>query len=203
MPRLLAIDEHDAGLSWIVDEPMQRASHALTADGAVWLVDPVDVAEPMERALALGRPAGVLQLLDRHNRDCAAVAQRLGVQHLRLPAAIPGAPFVPVKVLDLPGWREVALWWSGRRALVVSEAIGTGPMFRPSDDVPAGVHVFLRPHPPGVLRRYEPDHLLVGHGRPIHGPGATTALRDAYRRTWRDLPGTAVRIVRSLRGQDR
>jgi hypothetical protein len=45
----------------------------------VWLVDPVDVPEAIERARSLGEPAAVLQLLDRHGRGCAAVAERLGV----------------------------------------------------------------------------------------------------------------------------
>ena len=51
---------------------MARASHALATEGAVWVVDPVDWPEAIDRALTLGRPAAVLQLLDRHNRDCAA-----------------------------------------------------------------------------------------------------------------------------------
>ncbi|HEV2076205.1 MAG TPA: hypothetical protein VGR10_08185, partial [Thermoleophilaceae bacterium] len=73
-PRLRGVEEHDLGLSWVVEEAMERASHALADAGRVWLVDPVDVPEATERALALGRPAAVLQLLDRHPRDCAALA---------------------------------------------------------------------------------------------------------------------------------
>ena len=42
---------------------------------------------------ALGEPAGVVQLLDRHNRDCAAVAAELGVPHLVVPDAVPDSPF--------------------------------------------------------------------------------------------------------------
>ena len=45
----------------------------------------------IERALTLGEPAGVLQLLDRHNRDCAALAARLGVPHLVAPTSLPGS----------------------------------------------------------------------------------------------------------------
>jgi hypothetical protein len=86
-------DEFPFGFSWVLDEPLERTSHALVADGRVWLVDPVDVPEAMERATALGEPAAVLQLLDRHNRDCAAVAERLGVLHVKVPDVIPGSPF--------------------------------------------------------------------------------------------------------------
>lgn len=58
---------------------MQRASHALAVEGRVWLVDPVDAPELEARIRLLGEPAGVVQLLDRHGRDCAAWAARLGV----------------------------------------------------------------------------------------------------------------------------
>jgi hypothetical protein len=199
MPRILQIDDFGFGLSWILDEPMQRASHALVSGGRVWLIDPVDVSEGVDRALALGEPAGVVQLLDRHNRDCAELAQRLGVPHERLPGAIAGSPFEVVSVIDRRGWRERALWWPEHRVLVVSEAVGTGPMFRP-DGVPAGVHLLLRLHPPRALKPYTPEHLLVGHGPPVHGPGAAAALQAAYGRSLRDLPGVLVRLPGALRG---
>jgi hypothetical protein len=184
--RLLTLEEHDLGVSWVVDEPMQRASHALVVDGRVWLVDPVDVQEATARALERGAPAGVLQLLDRHPRSCERLARELGVPHLRLPGSVPGTPFEAFDVVSVPRWREKGLWWPERRALVVPEAVGTHPMF--SGDRPAGVHLFLRLRPPGALRRYEPEHLLTGHGAPLHGPDAATALRDAYRRSVRDVP---------------
>ena len=200
MPRtILEYDDFGFGLSWILDEPMERASHALAADGRVWFVDALDMREAVDRALTLGEPAGVIQLLDRHNRDCAALAERLGVPHLRLPDEVPGSPFEVVDVVNVPKWREKALWWPEQRLLLVSEAVGTGPMFR-SGDVPAGIHFMLRLRPPGVLKRYEPEHLLVGHGAGIHGPDAARALRTAYQRSLRDLPGTLLRLPRMARG---
>ena len=200
MPRLRQIDDFGFGLSWELDEPMARTSHALRDDdGRVWFIDPVDLSEPMERAAALGEPAGVLQLLDRHNRDCAAVAQRLGVPHHNLPATVPDAPFEVVRVIQGPGWKELALWWPERRVLVVSETVGTGPFFR-GDEAPVGVHPFLRLKPPKALRTYEPEHLLVGHGANVHGPQAAAGLHEAYRRTRRDLPRTLLRIPKALRG---
>jgi hypothetical protein len=36
--RLLA---HELGLSWVLDEALERTSHALVDGGRVWLVDPV------------------------------------------------------------------------------------------------------------------------------------------------------------------
>jgi len=185
-PKLLTFDEHDLGLSWVVDEPMQRASHALVVDGRVWLIDPVEVPEATARLPALGEPAGVVQLLDRHPRGCADLAERYAVEHLRLPRALPGTPFEIVTVVDVPRWRELALWWPERRALVVAEAVGTHPMF--SAGRPAGVHLMLRPRPPVPLKDRTPDHLLCGHGAPLHGDAARRAIGDAYGRSWRDLP---------------
>jgi hypothetical protein len=86
---------------------MTRTSHALAADGRVWLVDPVDWPDAIERARTLGEPSGVLQLLDRHNRDCARLAQQLGVPHLVAPGEIPQSPFecIPVKRMKA-GWNR-------------------------------------------------------------------------------------------------
>ena len=195
MRRLLQITEHDAGLTWVVDEPMQRASHALVTDEGVWLVDPVDDDEAIDRAEALGTTAGVLQLLDRHPRGCEQLASRFGVPLLRLPEAVPDSPFEVITVVDVPKWREKALWWRDRGVLVVAEAVGTGPMF----GMPAGIHLFLRLTPPGVLREYDPEHLLVGHGPPVHGAGARAALQHAYRRSRADLPKTLVRLPFTMR----
>ena len=199
MPRIREFDDFGFGVSWVIDEPMRRTSHALAADGRVWLIDPVDLPEAMERALALGEPAGVIQLLDRHKRDSAAVAERLGVPHLDLPDAVPGSPFEVVRVLDVPRWKERALWWPERRTLVVAEAVDTGPFFV-TGSTPLGVHLFLRVKPPKALTTFAPDHLLVGHGAGLHGPEAAPALAEAHRRTRRDLPRVVASLPFSLRG---
>ena len=60
----------------------------------------------------------------------APQAARLGVPHLRLPAAVPARPFGVIRVLDLPGWHERALWWPERRVLVVAEVVGTNGIYR-------------------------------------------------------------------------
>ena len=85
----------DDGAGWIAAEPpyMQRASHAVADDGGVWLVDPVDGEGLADILAPLGEVRGVLQLLDRHPRDCAALASRFGVPHHVTPAdGVPGAP---------------------------------------------------------------------------------------------------------------
>ena len=172
-------DRGERGFSWIVDEPMTRTSHALAVDGQVWLVDPVRDPLALERAAGLGAPQAVLQLLDRHNRDCAALAEELGVPHLVAPEALEGAPFEVVPVRRSRRWSEVALWWPAERTLVVAEAIATNRFFTGGRE-PAGVHLLMRLSPPReALGRFEPEHLLVGHGEGIHGPEATEALRQA------------------------
>lgn len=193
------VHEHAAGLTWVVtSELLRRACHALVADGRVWLVDPIDESGPLARATALGAPAGVIQLLDRHNRDGVAIAARLEVPLLRLPASVPGSPFTTMSVLDVPGWREMALWWPETATLVVPEAVGTAPTFAVGRGS-VGVHPMLRLFGVRRLRDIEPELLLVGHGPPVVGPGAAAALRDALARSRSDLP----RFVAKLPGMVR
>ncbi len=181
-------DRGAAGFSWIVGEPATRASHALADDGRVWLVDPLRHDEALQRASTLGQPAGVVQLLDRHNRDCADVAAELGVPHLVVPDSITNSPFETVALTRKRGWRETALWWPATRTLVVAEAIGTNRFFAAGGEA-AGVHLLLRLTPPrDALGRFAPEHLLVGHGQGIHGPAATAALRHALAHSRRGLP---------------
>jgi hypothetical protein len=167
------------GFSWVTDEKTERTSHALAADGRVWIIDPVDDAAMMAQAEELGTPVAVVQLLNQHNRDCAAVARRLGIPHGKMPRSIPDSPF---EVIDLHRWRlvqEIALWWPEKRALIVAEALGTSRSYTVGRG-PLGVHVFDRPWPPRkTLGQFAPEHLLVGHGKGLHGPATPEALRFA------------------------
>jgi hypothetical protein len=184
-------DETDLGFGWIRDEFMERCSHALLAGDGVWLLDPLEGEGVEERVRALGEPAGVIQLLDRHERDCAAFAERLGVPHHVVPRMpVPGAPFELRVVANRRWWREVALWWPGREALVCGDALGTvGYFVAPGERL--GVHPLLRPVPPrDVFRDLAPSHVLCGHGEGVH-EGAADALEEALRTARR-------RILRSL-----
>jgi len=126
----------------------------------------------------LGEPAGVLQLVDRHGRDCTRIAEELGVPHLEVPDVAPvGAPFEVLPVLRRRRWHEVALWIPEHRTLVCTEAVGTAQYYRaPSERL--AVHPFLRLTPPRSLLAVEPVHVLVGHGAGVHDD-ATKALREA------------------------
>jgi hypothetical protein len=192
-------EEHEVGSSWSQRESMLRGSHALVSEGRVWLVDPVDSGDDVDRAIAGNEPVGVIQLLDRHNRDCAAVAERLGVPHLRLPGTLPGSPFTPFSVIDRPKWREVGLWWPEQNALVVSEAIGTVKALAVAD-TGISVHPFLRLTPPGALREYtDVRHLLPGHGEPLHGSDTGKKIQSALDRSRTDLPRTLTRLPALLK----
>lgn len=193
------IENGEIGISWVVDEPMARASHALTDGEKVWLIDPVDDEAAIERALTLGEPTVVFQLLDRHNRDCKEVAERLGIDLVVLPLEMRGTPFEAIEVVDRRVWKERALWWKKTKTLIVAEAIGASKMFNPSPSG-AGVHIGLRARPPRKkLGTYNPQHLLMGHGRPINGDRATTALQEALDRSRRDLPSSMLRIPFAFR----
>jgi hypothetical protein len=186
------------GFGWVTDDLATRTSHALAAGGRVWLVDPVDWPDAVTRALELGEPAGVVQLLDRHNRDCARLAERLGIPHLSRPDEIAVSPFRPVPVVQRRRWAETALWWAEERTLVVAEAVGTN-RFYTAGKAPVGVHLVLRLIPPKVLGRFGPAHLLVGHGEGVHGPGTADALARALATARRGLPGMLLRLPLALR----
>jgi hypothetical protein len=185
--RLAQVDEHPFGISWVIDEAGSRASHALKVEGQVYVIDPVEHEAALERIEVLGPVAAVVQLLDRHNRDCAAIAQKLGVPHLRMPEAIPNSPLEIIRVVDLRRWREVALWWPRREVLVVAEALGTASIWTADHGV-VGLHPILRPLPPKALRAYRPAHLLTGHGPPVSGPDARDGVEWAYDHARGDLP---------------
>jgi hypothetical protein len=196
--RLGELSEHPLGLTWVVADPLLRASHALAHEGRVWLVDPVDAPEAFERAAALGEPAGVLQLFVGHPRDGQKIADRLGVPFHVLPDVLPDSPF-SVLDLDIGPWKERALWWPEPRGLIVAESIGTATHYAVGRG-PAGTHMLRRLLPPTRLRPFLPEHLLVGHGPPVHGGDAAAALLDALDRSRRDLPQLFLKAPRLMRG---
>lgn len=213
--RLVEIDRWDGGVGWLAhpDESLQRASHALAVDGEVWVVDPVDAPGLDDLLADLGEVAGVVLGLDRHKRDAAAIATRHDVPvHLPRPlagvadaldarTAIVGDELVDTgyrthTLVDNRFWREVALYHPGNGTLLVPEAVGTAPHYVVAGER-LGVHPALRLRPPRrVLAGYEPERVLVGHGRGVHDDAATAlsdALRDARRNAprlyWKALTG--------------
>ena len=170
---------------------MERASHSLVTETGTWLIDPVDnpLVDELENV------AGVIQLLDRHNRDCAAIARRLGVPHYERT----GGPFEFLPVRDTRRWREVALWWPDRRILVCADALGTARYYRAGEERLA-VHPLLRLRPPHFHVR--PDAILCGHGRGVFD-GAEAALREALSTSRRRIPQQLVSAARAWRSRPR
>ena len=195
--RLRFCDEFQDGFGWIADEFLRRCSHALVVGDRVWLIDPLETPELDDHIRAAGAPAGVLQLVDRHNRDCAALAARLDVPHHVVPrAAIPPFQFIPIVRWRL--WREVALWWPERRVLAAGDALGTADYFRAGKERLA-VHPLLRAWPPRrQLGLIEPAAILCGHGEGLFdAPGA--ALREALSTSRRRIPGQVAGAARALK----
>jgi hypothetical protein len=193
------LQRHAIGLTWTEPGTMVRSGHALRSDGRVWLVDPFDDGPALGEAGSLGAVAGVFQLLDRHNRDCEAIAHRFGVPLLRLPDAASDTPFEVLPVLSRWGWHEVALWWERERALIAAEAIGTAFPFALGRR--AGVHPMLRLTPPrSQLTPYRPSMLLVGHGATIEADAAV-ALDDALAHARSDIPRLVTSLPKLIRGR--
>jgi len=192
---LRIVDELPFGFGWLIRERYGRTSHALAADGRVWLVDPVEVDGLDDRIGAFGTPAGVIQLLDRHGRDCAAIAARLGIPHHVVPESLPGTPFELRRVVRIPRWHEVALWWPERRTLVCADVLGTLRYFTAGGGAVA-LHPFLRIRPPGSLRTLAPEHVLVGHGHGLHGETAAAEVERAFATARTGLPRWALSVLR-------
>jgi hypothetical protein len=205
-----AFESFDGGFSWIAhpEEGMERASHALATAEGVWLVDPVDAVGLDERVAELGEVAGVVVLLDRHERDAPAVAARHGVPVTRPPGVeremdvatedadggLPGTDYEFLTVLDWPGWHEVSLW--DGETLVVPESLGTNE-FSTAGDERLGVQLFARFMPPRHLADYAPERILVGHGPPVLADAAP-ALGEALASARRRLPQAAIGALRAM-----
>ena len=199
-----AIDRFESGVGWLAypGERMERASHALTTDEGVWLVDPVD-AEGLDDLLAEeGEVVGVVILLDRHTRDAAAIATRHDVS-VYIPSWMAGvaddidAPVerfsgelggtgYRLRMVATPLWQEALLYHEEDGTLVVAEALGTSAYMR-TDSERVGVHPMLRLMPPRQsFRDLSPDRILVGHGAGVHehaSAALSSALSGSRRRT--------------------
>ena len=213
---LREIDRFDGGVGWIAhpEESMARASHALVADGSLWVIDPVD-SEALDELLAeVGEVAGVVVLFDRHRRDADEIASRHDVpvyipdwfdgvaDELERPTVRFGAELADSGLRSYPVttnrfWQEAALYDPDDRTLVVPESVGTASYFRASGER-LGVHPAMRAFPPRErLGQFEPQRILVGHGAGID-TDATAALDAALANARRTMPRLYAETVRQL-----
>jgi len=208
------IDRREHGFGWIAypDETMQRASHAIEIDGNVYVVDPVDV-EGLDDALAdLGDVAGTVILLDRHKRDSAAVANRhnvpvyvpdffdgveeeLDAEVERVHREIDDTGAGVHRIVDNRFWQEAVIYIEGQETLVVPEAVGTAEYFLGKGER-LGTHPMLRLKPPRNLKRFDPEHVVTGHGAGVHDD-ASEALEGAISRAWSKAPSAYGKALRN------
>ncbi len=177
---------------------MSRSSCALAVAGGCLVVDPVDVPGLDDALRPITPVLGVVTLLDRHQRDAAALAERLGVPRL-LPVALGGdglrIPGVEERtVTDRRGWHEALLWLPDRRLLVCAETLATADAFLISPRDRLGMHPLARPFPPRrAFDGLDPQVIAVGHGPPLRDD-ADEALRRTLRTARRRLPEQWVRL---------
>ena len=191
-------DEFEGGFGWTEPGFLQRTSHALEVGGAVLVFDPVDLPGIDERIRALGEPEAVVQLLDRHERDSAALATRLGVPHLRMELGASASRGRLMPIVSNRFWQEVAFWEPKGRVLVAADALGTvGYFTAPGEAI--GVHPVLRLRPPRFLADLTPRHVLCGHGEGIHGDEAALRLEEALTTARRRIPRWLAGQVRRKR----
>lgn len=210
---LRVVDRFDGGFGWMAypSETMQRTAHALSGEGGLWLVDPLDADGIDDRLAEHGEVAGVVVCLDRHERDAAALAARHDVP-VYVPewmSGVAGSIDVPVErfadhvggfraeaLVDNPVWQEAVLFDGD--TLVVPEALGTTPYFA-AGDRELGVHPLLRPVPPRSLARYDPDRLLLGHGEGV-AAGARERVGAALAESRRTAPALYLQTLRETLG---
>ena len=216
---LAVVDEFDGGVGWLAypDETMERASHALSVDGDVWVLDPVD-ADGVDDLLADldGEVAGVAVCLDRHKRDAAAIATRHDVPVFvpdwmtgvagkldapveRFGRELGGLRAITVRDSSLPPWQEVALHDEASGTLYVPEAVGTSAYMRTGSER-LGVHPMLRLTPPRrALSGLDPERVLCGHGAGVPTGGAR-ALATAVDGARGNAPGLYAKSLRLFLG---
>ncbi|MFB6109804.1 MAG: hypothetical protein ABEJ60_02870 [Halodesulfurarchaeum sp.] len=202
-------DRFEDGFGWLAhpDETMRRASHAVSFGDGVWIVDPVDAPGITAEIEELGEVRGVIVLLGRHERDAATFASRFGVPVYR-PAfvdrefdapvdrltSIPDSTVEVIQSVDLPWWREAAIF--DGETLLLGDSIGTAAYFTVGPER-IGVHPMLRLVPPTPLRGLEPERIFVGHGAGVQ-TDASTALEQALSGARRRLPRAWLNALRSL-----
>ncbi len=200
--RIREVAEHPLGLTWIVDDPLLRASHALVHDGRVWFVDPVDAPEAIERAPRSASPPRCCSCSWPTRATARRSRQRLNVPHLTLPDVLPDSPF-SVLDISLGPWKERALWWPEPRGLIVAGVDRHRVALRRRPR-PAGVHFLRRALPPSQLKPFLPEHLLVGHGEPSTAakrPPRCSTRSTARAATFRRFVWKAPGILRSMHGR--
>jgi hypothetical protein len=217
---LRVVDECDDAVGWIAHprEDGRRASHAISTDEGVWVVDPLDAPGVDDLLTDLGDVVGVAVLSEYHSRDADTIAARYDVPvHVpdwfdRVPERL-DAPIERTssqiaesgirveRCTSLPGWTETIAWHDSTATFYFPDVLGTAPGYTVGDEE-VGVFLTHRLVPPReILEDRNPDRLLFGHGSGVH-TDADAVLADAITGARRRFPRallrqgpTAVRLV--------
>lgn len=204
------VNRWEGGMTWMAhpDEDMQRASHALTIDEEIWLVDPLDARGLDDELDQLGTVAGVVVLTNSHGRHADRLAERHDVS-VHVPACFGDAAssfeapvvtfddeladtgFRLVWEKDGKGWKEGALYHPDRGTLVVPDALGTGLFADGNLEV---FPLFQWSPPRTALGDLNVQRVLVGHGEPVT-QNASSALEAALSTTRAGAASSVVRAV--------
>jgi hypothetical protein len=196
----LPLDDRGS-FAWLADarDPLSRSSCALAVGGGCLVVDPVDAPGLDDALSAIGPVLGVVTLLDRHQRDAATVAARLGADRV-MPVGLGGSGLhvegvEERTVIDLRWWRESLLWLPDRRLLVCVETLATADAFLARSRDRLGMHPLARiVAPRRVFDGIDPLVIAVGHGPPLRD-GASQALRRTLGTARRALPRHCARLL--------
>lgn len=215
------IERWENGLTWMAhpDAQMQRESHALVADGDVWLVDPLDGGDLDEQLYGVGRVAGVVVLGSEHHRHADRLAARHDVS-IHLPEWFePDAKAFDADVIEFTDaladtgveaikleegfWQEAGLHHPDRRTLAVSDTFMTALFSSQAGRVELFPPTRFDP-PTDALADLAVDRLLVGHGQPVFEDARARmdrALAMEYRSTPTAIIGSLPILAKIIRTQ--
>lgn len=218
------VDRWEDGFGWVAhpDEGGRRTSHAVrTADGGVWLFDPLDGPGIDDHVADLGEVAGVAVLSDYHARDAASFARRYDVPvtvsrwlsrveaQVDAPVERTGGPvagFDLRQVRPLFAWNEAVAHRERDATLYVPDYLSGHEKFCVGGER-LGLPTFSRLSPPReTFGDCAPERILFGHGTGITSnadEALTDVLEGARRRFARalvsKLPGETRAMLGALR----
>lgn len=198
------VDRWEDGVGWIAhpEESARRASHALVADGGVWLFDPLDAPDVESLLAEYGEVVGVAVCSAYHARDAGTFAERHDVPVTvpnwldrvegridapveRVDGEVAGFELRPVNPLSL--WREVLAYRPEDGTLYVPDYLSAHDAFTVGEER-LGLPTFSRLRPPrAAFEDLAPERILLGHGAGVFAD-AEGALADTLEGARRRFP---------------
>lgn len=198
------IDRWEGGFGWLAhpEEEGCRASHAISGEDGVWIIDPVDAPGLDGLLEELGEVTGVVVLCSYHTRDADIIANRHDVAVYsprwmdrvtdRVDAPITqyettfgNSGFEIYRFEPLSLWQEAVAYRDVDGTLIVPDLMGSSPGYTVGHER-VGLVLSHRLLPPrDRLGDLDPERILFGHGKGIFenaGMALDSALSGARRR---------------------